>query len=109
MEDINGCNDTIEKTVVVHCLPKITSLTADNNGICEYDTITFSTTYIQGDGLLDDWILYFGDGNSTLQLRDTNFIAYVYDTCGGLFTATYIISDVNNCSDTASVQFNVFS
>ena len=24
--DINGCNDTIENTVVVHCLPEITSL-----------------------------------------------------------------------------------
>ncbi|MAU36951.1 MAG: hypothetical protein CMD14_06230, partial [Flavobacteriales bacterium] len=108
IEDSNGCNDTIFKTVVVHCLPDIISLSADNSGICEEDTITFSTTYVQGDGLLDDWILYFGDGNSTLQLRDTNFIAYVYDTCGGLFTATYIISDVNNCSDTDLVSFNVY-
>ena len=38
---------------------------------CDEDTITFSTAYNQGDTLLNSWVLYLGDGNSTTATTDS--------------------------------------
>ena len=80
--DIHGCNDTIENTVVVHCLPEITSLNISNGGICDEDTITFFTSYTSGDGQIYKLILYYGDGDSTLSLTNIiDSISHAFDTC----------------------------
>ena len=60
---------------------------------------------------MTNWTLYFGDGDSTLSLTNIiDSISHAFDTCNvnGIFTATYIISDANSCSDTDSISFNIY-
>ena len=68
----------------------------------------FFSDYIEGDTAVNYWQWNFGDGNTSFSSNDTVF--HAFDTCSvsEIYTAEYIISDLNGCSDTATTTFNVY-
>lgn len=98
-----GCSDTIVTTgaVVVSAQP-VANAAASPETVSEvYPEVTFTDLATGG----TNCVFYFGDGDST---TNCNFgsLSHVYPG-PGVYTATYIVTNVDGCSDTMYITITV--
>ncbi|MEL6625035.1 MAG: PKD domain-containing protein, partial [Bacteroidota bacterium] len=91
VSDVNGCQDTTTGDAIVLCPPSA-DFQADT--VCEGVATSFTNLSIPAS--VYRW--YFGDGDSSIQVTNTN-VSHIYNSCG-FYTATLIAGDGNNCQDT---------
>jgi gliding motility-associated-like protein len=92
-----GCSDTA--TTLVDIIDEAANFTVSADTVCRDASVTFTPTGINPAKINSTgWTFGDGGGNNTAT-PNTEFHTY---TTNGSYTATLIIKDLNNCSDTAT-------
>ncbi|MEL6132111.1 MAG: PKD domain-containing protein, partial [Bacteroidota bacterium] len=100
VEDDLGCRNTVQLSAYVLCRPEARfSVPA----VCQDLPSLFTDTSLPGDTALTIFEWSLGDGTSGL---GTPF-SHIYDTCG-TYSAQLIVTDANNCKDTANQSAVVY-
>ncbi|MFM9945097.1 MAG: PKD domain-containing protein [Bacteroidia bacterium] len=88
---VNGCRDSLTKTVTVHPRP-IVSFSASPNPICRGGLMTFTNTTVNGATYKWD----FGNGTSSTSTSPTN----IFNTHGN-YVVKLVSTSTNGCKDSA--------
>ena len=90
-----GCNDT--SYGVVHILPEFSAGFSFSHPICS-NTVTFVDSFSVLSGTPNAWFWNFGDSTSSTVPNPV----HTYDSLGGTFTVTMIVSTDEGCADTVT-------
>ncbi len=86
-----GCTDNIAKEVVVHHNPQVEFSYTDPS--CFGDSIQFfDETYFTGSNMVDNWLWYFGDGDSSTLENPKH-----YYELPGMYVVTLQVYDTSGC------------
>ena len=104
--DVLGCSDTETKVNAIRIFvpPVVATVPGDTAGCAAPLTVDFNSVTTPGDAALASWNWTFGNGNSSTA---ANPGPQLYTTFG-LYTVTLIVTDANNCRDTATVQVEAY-
>jgi len=97
----HGCKDSITKSITVKTQPIAKLVTSDN---CAKDTSILLDSSVSTAGTLATRIIYFGDGDSTLE---TGVAKYMYKKFG-TYQAKLIVTSSFGCIDSAKQVLHIF-
>ncbi|MGQ0827264.1 MAG: PKD domain-containing protein [Bacteroidota bacterium] len=103
VEDINGCHDTLTKTIEVYTITP--TYTVSDLNICLPDTISF-TDFSVSDTTITNWSWTFGDGGtSTLP----NPVHTYTSSPGSTLVTSLLITNALGCQGTLNIPINVYA
>lgn len=106
LTDVKGCTDSVKRTFKVYRNPE-TQLVADT-GVCAGISINLDSkpTGGAGEGYSHEW---FVDDEGYFNRKDTSVVVYTPNELeNNTFTYSYVVTDLNNCTDTAQVEIEVY-
>ncbi|MEL6132571.1 MAG: PKD domain-containing protein, partial [Bacteroidota bacterium] len=93
VEDVNGCQDSITKSVYIRLTRPSADFTVDTTIACPGTGLSFSDNSTP-DTTLVNWAWDFGDGNTASGAN----VSHVYAT-SGVYTVTLTVTNILGCED----------
>jgi len=100
-QDINGCQDTMTKTVYIHGDIDVQTGFQD---VCRGDSAFFGDSSVIAQGYILSWQWDFGDGTGTSALEAPSH----YYNQSGVYTVELVVSDNAGCVDTGYADIEVY-